>query len=724
MRAVRALPGTNASGHPDGRTLLATTGDDGAVRIWDPTAGQQTRDPLTGHTGALVAVCTLPGTNASGHPDGRTLLATGGGDGTVRVWDPTTGQQTRDPLTGGVYAVCTLPGTNTNGRPESRTLLATTGGDGTVRVWDPATGQQTRDPLVGHTGPVRAVCTLPGTDAAGHPDGRTLLATAGGLDDIIRVWDPATGQQTRDALVGHTGGVGAVCTLPGSHASGHPDGRTLLATAGGDGTVRVWDLVTGQQVRDPLIGHTGPVWAVCTLPGSAASDHLRLATGGGDETVRVWDLVTGQQERDALIGHTGPVWAVCTLPGTNTTGHPDGRTLLATTGDDGTIRMWDPTTGRQTRDPLTSHTGPVWAMCTLPGTNATGHPDGRTLLATAGGDGTVRVWDPTAGTAVGAPLAALSTAVEALAPLHAPDATGCLALTADGTTHVWTPATAAWSPAPAAHHTTAVATTNIAGRQYVLSGDATGHLHRTDLAAGSTEPSPPTRADDGALLALQALPPASAVAVAGRTGTITIHPRTDDGAAIRRLTGHTAPVRTLCLVDLPDHRTLLASAGNDATIRLWDLDTGDQVGAPLTGHNGWIWDLEALPGAHPRLASAGADTTVRLWDPLTGQQVGQPLAGHTDQVRALAVATTPDGHTLLVSGSHDGTVRLWHPTTGQSIHTIPLGIPVHALLYQRPDPDSLRRTDNGATLTVGLRTGILSLDLNRALFPTASGSGP
>jgi hypothetical protein len=69
--------------------------------------------------------------------------------------------------------------------------------------------------------------------------------------------------------------------------------------------------------------------------------------------------------------------------------------------------------------------------------------------------------------------------------------------------------------------------------------------------------------------------------------------------------------------------------------------------------------------------------------------------------------------------AHLGTVRLWHPTTGQPIHTIPLGIPIHALLPQPPDQHSRQRTHGGATITVGLRTGILSLDLSQTMFPAS-----
>ncbi|HET9899391.1 MAG TPA: hypothetical protein VFQ44_31070 [Streptosporangiaceae bacterium] len=128
--------------------------------------------------------------------------------------------------------------------------------------------------------------------------------------------------------------------------------------------------------------------------------------------------------------------------------------------------------------------------------------------------------------------------------------------------------------------------------------------------------------------------------------------------------------------------------------------------------------VPASPGRSPCLASAGADLTVRLWDPAASCALSQPLTGHTGQVRAISAAVSEDGRIALVSGGHDGTVRLWELVTGMSLAVVPLGSPVHALLQQRPDPASIARTGGGATLSVGLRTGILALDLHRDLFLT------
>ncbi len=251
--------------------------------------------------------------------------------------------------------------------------------------------------------------------------------------------------------------------------------------------------------------------------------------------------------------------------------------------------------------------------------------------------------------------------------------------------------------------------------------DADGRpdVHVTDMATGVALRAP-ARIGSGAVLALCPLPGEPArIATAAGDGTITIvtiDPALDTGPVIQ---AHDGPVRALCLIGRPGGESLLASAGNDGMIRVWDLSTGEPCGGPLTGHDGWIWSLTTVPGQAtptPRLASAGADGNIRLWHPVTGQDAGTRLEGHTDQVRTVTRTASADDRALLVSGSHDGTVRLWHPGAGAPVHTIPLGIPVHALLPQPPSPRSLERTGGGATITVGLRTGILALDIHSSLF--------
>ena len=155
--------------------------------------------------------------------------------------------------------------------------------------------------LSGHTDGVRSV--------AWAPDG-TRLASASG-DTSVRVWDVVTGRLIL-TLAGHDMMVSSVAS----------DG-TRLASA--DTTVRMWDAATGQLLHT-LAGHTR--W-VCSV--SWAPDGARLASASNDETARVWDALTGQLLH-TLRGHMHWVLSVAWAP--------DGR-RLASAASDQTVLVWD-----------------------------------------------------------------------------------------------------------------------------------------------------------------------------------------------------------------------------------------------------------------------------------------------------------------------------------------------------------------------------------------------
>ena len=208
------------------------------------------------------------------------------------------------------------------------------------------------------------------------PDG-TLLATAG-ADGTARLWSVATGAPVR-TLAGHGRGLLGVKIVNGVGFS--PNGR-LLATIGYDSSARLWDVATGEAVHT-LVGpkkghfHLG-VQALAFSPNGTL-----LATAGPGASARLWSVPTGAPVRTL----TSPTPKDVVMNQVNGVAFsPDG-TLLATVGNDGTARLWTVATGALVRT-LIAHRDNAECVAFS--------PDG-TLLATGGADNSVRLWDMTSG---------------------------------------------------------------------------------------------------------------------------------------------------------------------------------------------------------------------------------------------------------------------------------------------------------------------------------------
>ncbi|WP_229994522.1 TIR domain-containing protein [Arthrobacter sp. Bi26] len=155
-------------------------------------------------------------------------------------------------------------------------------------------------------------------------------------------------------------------------------------------------------------------------------------------------------------------------------------------------------------------------------------------------------------------------------------------------------------------------------------------------------------------------PDGNRILTGGPDGTMRLWDAETGQALGEPMSGHKELVN--CVAFSPDGRRVL-SGGDDGTVRVWDPETGRALGTPMTGHAGAVTSVAFDPDGH-RILSGGNDGTVRVWDPETGRALGTPMTGHAGAVTS--VAFSPDGHRIL-SGGNDGTVRLWDPETGRAL---------------------------------------------------------
>jgi eukaryotic-like serine/threonine-protein kinase len=425
--------------------LIATTGWDKMLRIWDVTTGQEIKSVRAGAQVSFKVVFS---------PDGR-RLATACDDNTARIWDATTlnelltlrgharevhsvaftsdGRRLATQSMGSTVKIwdavkakhpLTLPGQPGHWvqavafSPDGH-RIASGDIDGTLRVHDAASGQPLHE-FTGLTEPIEGV--------AYSPDGKTLATGSGNWKTPetlgrITLWDAETGVVQR-ALEAHAGMVLSVAFSPdgsrlatagGEHNAdsgaikildtktwseigtleGHsggrihvaysPDGR-FLASTGFDSRVIIRDANTGKPLRPPIESHQTYILGL-----AFSRDGARLVTAGLYGGVIVWDTTTGQEVR-RFRGHKTIVWCVAFSP--------DGN-RVASGGDDGTVKVWDPMT-EQEAVTLRGHTDPVLAVAFS--------PDG-TRIASSSKDGTVKIWDgsPWVEPAARASLASQST---------------------------------------------------------------------------------------------------------------------------------------------------------------------------------------------------------------------------------------------------------------------------------------------------------------------------
>jgi WD40 repeat protein len=425
----------------DGRLLAAGGGynsdaaenDNIRVGLWDLATGRPLRT-MEGHTGGITAIAFSP--------DGR-RLASCSHDSTVRLWETATGMQVRilrvrddSPGVSGPVGTkgLSLGGVLTIAFSPDGKLLATGSADGTVRFWDPDSGEELHI-LRGHGGEV--------TKVVFSRDGKVLASAS--RDHTIRLWDPVSGKHLQ-ARPGQDGAVGGLAVsgdgqlvaalgkdrrirlwsaltrrqlhlLPRhkediSSAAFTPDGQ-LFASADLGGDVRLWDTATGKEqsgrgefvapvdsvafssanlllwsgasslvfwdvsaerIVDQIAGEGGSMRRVQT------SFDGKVAAARDEDCLLVWDVAT-RKKRQRIAG----VFAAHALS-------PDGRLLATCSQQENGIRLWNVADGEQ-RGVLANQVSPEDRPALFPFVLS---PDCR-LLARPSKDNTLQLWETASG---------------------------------------------------------------------------------------------------------------------------------------------------------------------------------------------------------------------------------------------------------------------------------------------------------------------------------------
>lgn len=266
---------------------------------------------------------------------------------------------------------------------------------GVANVTGTALDDRTSESLVVRATPSEVLCV------ACAPDGKSIAS--GSSDHTIRIWDVRTGQMVKEPLKGHSD---QVTSLGYSH-----DG-TRIVSGSCDSTIRIWDVHTGQMIGEPLRGHTKQITSVWY-----SHSGTRIVSFSKGNTIRFWDTHTGEMIGEPREGFGEQI--------TSVVHSPDG-THFACGHCNSTIQIWDMHTGKMVGEPLVGHTDWVTSV---------GYSYDGSRIVSGSADNTIRIWDTQTRKMIGEPLRGHTNQVTSVG--YSSDGSLVVSGSRDSTIRIW-----------------------------------------------------------------------------------------------------------------------------------------------------------------------------------------------------------------------------------------------------------------------------------------------
>jgi WD40 repeat protein len=503
----------------------------------------------------------------------------------------------------------------------------------------------------------------PQRSAVFSTDGTRILTAS--ADGTIRIWDPASDQQ-----IAAFAGFGPLNT-----AAFSPDG-TRIVTANDDGTVRILSASSSHRVISILTPPGGNGYAVSSA--TFSPDGSLIATSYADGTARVWNARTGRQVA-TLSAEQGHQLLAAAFS-------PDGK-LLVIASSSGNARIYDVRTGAQ--------------QGVLPGSigllGATFSPDGK-LVVTACGDGTARIWNVSSHKQVGA-LTPPGNPYMVFSAAFSPDGKQIVTASGDGVARIWDAASnrlvrAFGTPG---HDSLLTAAFSHDGKQLVTAS-AGGLVRVWDTASGDQSGLLPAEAGSNPLRAAALSPDGTLAATGSPFGTVTIWKAPASGSG-------TPDWKQIDVVSLPEGDAvnrvafssdgkLLATAGQSGRAYVWKIQGGLPWGESDSAE-GQPLNTVAFDPANPNLVlTADNDGNARIFRVSDDQQVREFSVPGWDMN---AAAFSPDGNRI-VTASGDGYARIWNASNGKPIgDKFGYGVSVTSAEFSNDGREILTTTQSSGT---------------------------